>query len=102
MLLIVSNGAVIHVKSGHGVDPYFDISMSRSMKGWWKKWFYIRNGASVPLPAFTGSRPICFSSCGVGCAPPVNFFQLPDLIALAVKNQDVLVSRAMLPQPPHL
>jgi hypothetical protein len=27
-------GVVIHVKYGHGVDPYFDIPISRSMKGW--------------------------------------------------------------------
>jgi hypothetical protein len=32
--LTVSWGMVIHVKSGHGVDPYIDILMPRSMKGW--------------------------------------------------------------------
>jgi hypothetical protein len=56
--LIVFGGAVIHVKSRHGVDPYFDIPMSRLMKGWWKKWFYSRNDASTSLPEFTDSRPI--------------------------------------------
>jgi hypothetical protein len=30
--LMVSGGAAIHVKSIHGVDPYFDITMHRSMK----------------------------------------------------------------------
>jgi hypothetical protein len=34
MELTISGGTVVHVKSGHGVDPYFDIPMPRSMKGW--------------------------------------------------------------------
>jgi hypothetical protein len=32
--LIISKGMVIHVKAGHGVDPYLEIPMPRSMKGW--------------------------------------------------------------------
>jgi hypothetical protein len=56
--LIVSGGTIIHVKSGHRFDPYCDLPMPRSMKGWQKKWFYLRNDASTRLPAFTGSRPI--------------------------------------------
>jgi hypothetical protein len=32
--LAVSEGAVIHVKSEHGVDPYFDLHMPRLMKEW--------------------------------------------------------------------
>jgi hypothetical protein len=32
--LTVSRGTVIHVKSGQGDDPYFDITMPRSMNGW--------------------------------------------------------------------
>jgi hypothetical protein len=55
---------VIHVKFGHGVDPYFDIPMPKSMKGWQKKWFYLRNDASSPLPMFTGSRPVPLLSWG--------------------------------------
>jgi hypothetical protein len=35
--LTISEGAVIHVESGHGVDPYPKIPMPRSMKGWQKK-----------------------------------------------------------------
>jgi hypothetical protein len=31
--MTVSGGAIIHVKSGHGVDPYFNIPMPRSMNG---------------------------------------------------------------------
>jgi hypothetical protein len=66
--LTVFRGAVIHVKSRHGVDPYFDIPMPRSIKGWQKKWFYLRNDASAPLPTFTGSRPIPLPSWGGGVA----------------------------------
>jgi hypothetical protein len=58
MELIVYRNVVIHVKSGHGVDTYFDLPMPRTMTGWGNKWFYLRNDASTPLPAFTGSRPV--------------------------------------------
>jgi hypothetical protein len=68
MELAVSRGAIIHVKSGLGVDPYFYIHMPTSMNWWWKKWFYLRNDASVPLPAFPGSRPILVPSWGEGVA----------------------------------
>jgi hypothetical protein len=61
-------GAVIHVKSVHEVDPYLNIPMPRSMKGWQKKWFYLRNDASTPLPVFTGSHPIPVPSWGDGVA----------------------------------
>jgi hypothetical protein len=46
---------VILVKSRHGVDSYFDIHMPKSLKGWRKKWFHLRNDASAPLPMFTSS-----------------------------------------------
>jgi hypothetical protein len=49
---------VIHVKSGYGVDPYFNIPMPISMKEWRKKWFYLRNDASTLLTTFTGNRLI--------------------------------------------
>jgi hypothetical protein len=39
--MTVSGGMVIHIKSGHGVDPYFDIPMPKSMKGWQKKWSWL-------------------------------------------------------------
>jgi hypothetical protein len=42
--------------------------MPRSMKGWQKKWFYLRNDASTPLPVFTGSHPIPVPSWGDGVA----------------------------------
>jgi hypothetical protein len=38
------------------------------MKGWRKKWFYLRNDASTLLPMFTSSRPIPLPSWGDGVA----------------------------------
>jgi hypothetical protein len=32
--IMISRDTVIHVKSGHGVDPYLEILMPRMMKGW--------------------------------------------------------------------
>jgi hypothetical protein len=66
--LMISGGMIIHVKSGHGVDPYPEILMAMSMKGWWKKWFYLRNDPSVLLPMFTGIHPIPLPSWGDGVA----------------------------------
>jgi hypothetical protein len=68
MELMVSRGTVIHLKSRHGVDPYLNITMLRLMKGWRKKWFYLRNDTSASLPMFTGSRPVPLPSCGGGVA----------------------------------
>jgi hypothetical protein len=59
---------IIHVKSRHRVDPYLDIPMPRSMKGWRKKWFYLRNDTSILLPMFTGCRPVPLPSWGDGVA----------------------------------
>jgi hypothetical protein len=42
-VLIVSRDTIIHIKSGYGVNPYFNILMPRLIKGWQKKWFYLRN-----------------------------------------------------------
>jgi hypothetical protein len=64
--LTISGGIVIHVKSGHGVDPYLEIPMPRSMKGWQKKWFYMQNNDSALVPSFTGGRPIPLTSWGEG------------------------------------
>jgi hypothetical protein len=61
-------GTIIHVKSGHGVDPYPEIPMPRSMKGWQKKWFYLRNDVSALLPVFTGSYHVPLPSWGDGVA----------------------------------
>jgi hypothetical protein len=35
--LMIFGGAVIHVKSGHEAEPYLEIPIPRSMKGWQKK-----------------------------------------------------------------
>jgi hypothetical protein len=64
--LTIFGGTVIHVESGHGVDYYLEIPLPRSMKGWWKKWFYLSNNASAPLPTFTGGCPILQPSWGDG------------------------------------
>jgi hypothetical protein len=53
---------------GHGVDPYLEIPMPRSMKRWQKKWFYLRNDASALLPSFTSGYPIPLSTQGDGVA----------------------------------
>jgi hypothetical protein len=66
--LTISWGVVIHVKAGHGVDPYLEIPMPRSMKWWQKKWFYLKNDAFDPLPAFIGGHPIPLPSWGDGVA----------------------------------
>jgi hypothetical protein len=51
------------VSGGHG---YLDIPIPRSMKGWRKKWFYLRNDASALLPMFIGGRPIPLPFWGGG------------------------------------
>jgi hypothetical protein len=57
VVLMVLGGVVIHVKTGHGVNSYFDIPMPKLMKGWWKQWFYLRNNTDAPLPVFTSNCP---------------------------------------------
>jgi hypothetical protein len=61
-----SRGTVIHVKSGHRVDPYHEIPIPQSMKGWRKKWFFLKNIESAPLPVFSGGHPVHLTSCGEG------------------------------------
>jgi hypothetical protein len=58
--LAISGGGgcvVIHIMSGQGVNSYFDIHMPKSINGWQKQWFYLRNDADALLPVFTGNRP---------------------------------------------
>jgi hypothetical protein len=38
--------------------------MPRSMKGWRKKWFYLMNDTSAPLPVFIGCHPVPQPSWG--------------------------------------
>jgi hypothetical protein len=56
----------IFVRSGHRVDPYFDLPMPKPPDGWWKVWFFLRNDADVPLPVFMGSRLIPQPNWGYG------------------------------------
>jgi hypothetical protein len=65
---MISGGAVIHVKSGHGANPYLEIPIPRSIKGWQKNWFYLKNHDSSPLPACTRGGPIPLTSWGEGAA----------------------------------
>jgi hypothetical protein len=58
MELAILGVMVVHINSGHAIEPYFDIPMLKSMKGWWKKWFYSRNNVDSTFPVFTGNRPI--------------------------------------------
>jgi hypothetical protein len=55
---VVQGGVDIFVRSGHIVDPYFHLPMSRPSNGWQKVWFFPRNDANTPLLVFTGSCPI--------------------------------------------
>jgi hypothetical protein len=55
--LTISRGAVIHVKSGHRVDPYLEIPMPLSMEGWRKRWFFLKNDDSAPLPTYLVVTP---------------------------------------------
>jgi hypothetical protein len=64
--LMISRGVAIHVKLGHGVDPYLEIPMPRSMNGWRKRWFFLKNNDSTPLPRFSGGHPIPLTSLGEG------------------------------------
>jgi hypothetical protein len=54
-----SMGSVdILVRSGLEADSYFSIPQHDPPIVWWKSWFLLKNEADVPLPAFTGGRPI--------------------------------------------
>jgi hypothetical protein len=58
----------IFVRSGPGVDPYFNLPMSAPPNGWQKVWFFLWNDADAPLPVFTGSRPVRQLNWGYGVA----------------------------------
>jgi hypothetical protein len=63
---MIFGGEVLHVKAGHGVEPYLEIAMPKSIKGWQKKWFYLKNDASASLPTVTGGHPVLLPSWGEG------------------------------------
>jgi hypothetical protein len=48
---VVLGGVVTYVRSGHGVNTYFHLPMSRSMDGWQK------------YGSFWGTTPMCCSLC---------------------------------------
>jgi hypothetical protein len=52
---VVVGGAHIHVKSGHGIDPYFNLPMPESVNGWQKMWFFLRNATAAPLLVVMGN-----------------------------------------------
>jgi hypothetical protein len=52
----ILGGVDIYVRSGHGVDPYFQLPVFGPSDGWWKVCFFFRNDADAPLPVFMGSR----------------------------------------------
>jgi hypothetical protein len=58
----------IHVKSGHDIDPYFNLPMPKPMHGWRKMGFFLKNDAAALLPVFTGNRPIPQPNWGYGVA----------------------------------
>jgi hypothetical protein len=87
------------------------------MKGWWKKWFYLRNDASTSLPVFISGRPIPLPS-GEDGVDKKDLGKLHTLrenlqqlwqdgltgmsTALEAEDQDVDVSETKLPQSPLL
>jgi hypothetical protein len=56
MEVAVLGGVDIHVKSGHGIDPYFNLPMPKYMNVWHKMWFSVKNDAVALLPMLMGSR----------------------------------------------
>jgi hypothetical protein len=62
----VLGGEDIFGRSGRGVDPYFHLPMFGPPDGLQKVWFFLRNDADVPVPAFTGSHPIPQPNSGYG------------------------------------
>jgi hypothetical protein len=58
----------IFVRSGPRIDPYFHLPMSDPPVEWWKVWFFWRNNTDVPLPMFTGNRPVPQLKWGYGVA----------------------------------
>ena len=66
--LATSEGAVIYVKTGGNVTPYFELPLPKSMKGWRGRWFLVRNDGEDPLPEFTGRTPTPFHNWEYGVA----------------------------------
>jgi hypothetical protein len=66
---VVALGSVdFIVRSGCGVDPYFHLPTSGPPNGWWKVWIFLTNDTIMPLPVFTGSRPVSKPNWGYSMA----------------------------------
>jgi hypothetical protein len=68
MAVVVLGGVVLHVKSRHGIDPYFDLPIPKSVNEWQKIWFSLRNDAATLLPIFMGNCPVPQPNWGHGLA----------------------------------
>jgi hypothetical protein len=66
--MVVLGSVDIYVRSGTEVGPYFLILMPDPPVGWRRSWFLLTDDTDVPLPVFTGSRPIPHLSWGYGVA----------------------------------
>jgi hypothetical protein len=63
--LTTSGGAVIHVKLGHGVDPYLEILIPGSIKGG-EEMVLPKKMMIPPLSVFTGGHTVPLPSRGEG------------------------------------
>jgi hypothetical protein len=79
---MILGGVDIHIKSGHGVNPYFDLRKPESPHWWRKMWFIMRNDVATPLPMFTGNRPIPQPNWGYGVIKK-EFYKLQSLLKVA-------------------
>jgi hypothetical protein len=58
----------IFLRSGYGVDPYFQLLTYGPPGGWLKVWFFLRNNTDASLPIFMGSHPVPRPYWGYGVA----------------------------------
>ena len=61
-------GFALQRKPRAGGGSYPAYTPCDSNRGWHGEWFYIRNPAKAPFPAFTGGRPVKQKSWLWGCA----------------------------------
>jgi hypothetical protein len=58
----------VHVRPGQGADPYFCLSVSNPLVGWWRGWFFLQSNATMPLLEVTGRRFAAQPCWGYGVA----------------------------------
>jgi hypothetical protein len=68
MKMMALGSVDILVQSWPRVDPYFHLPVSNPSVGWRKMLFFLRKDANMPLPAFTGSRPVPWPNWRYGVA----------------------------------